>query len=170
MTICFMVSLKEHCTLTRRCCTKDHCTGSYMYFILSIMQNRNKSLSGLLRIETIGKLLKLLCLTVSAQQTVEPLLLLLQFHLTFFIFITRRNKYVLKNTAWSTATFSAVTVFNVVTSPGWAAKLITWLYKKWGSFLAQLCGIKINGREKSRQDCWKQLLQEPEHSYLYRSK
>lgn len=142
MTLCFMLSLKHYFTLTRRCYTKDHCTGSYTYFILSIMQNENKSLLGLLRIESIGKLLKLLCLSVSVLQTLEPLLLLLQLH-HIFILITRRNKYGLKDTKIPTATFSVVSEFNVVTSPGWAAKLITWLYKKWGRFYLSFVGLTL---------------------------
>lgn len=51
------------------------------------MQNENKSLLGLLRIESIGKLLKLLCLSVSVLQTLEPLLLLLQLRLTFLFLL-----------------------------------------------------------------------------------
>lgn len=71
MTLCFMVSLKECYTLTRRCTIVQE-----VIHTLSIMQNENKSL---FRIESIGKLLKLLCLTVSALQTMEALLLLLRF-------------------------------------------------------------------------------------------
>lgn len=131
MTLCFMVSIKQRCTLTRRCCTKDHCTGSYTYFILSIMQNGNKSLLGLLSMENIGKLLKFLCLSncvCSTKSGTLSVAVTTPSHI--FILITKRNKYVLEDTVRPTATFSVVTEFDVVTSPGWTAKLITWLYEK----------------------------------------
>lgn len=54
------------------------------------MQNGNKPLLDFLRIEKIGKLLKLLYITVSAVTVTTPS--------DAFILITRRNKYVLKDT------------------------------------------------------------------------
>jgi len=36
MTLYFMVYIKERCTLTKGLCTKDHYTGSYTLFYLSV--------------------------------------------------------------------------------------------------------------------------------------
>lgn len=115
----------------------------YVLYCYFIYHAKRKQISSQNREHWKSYLSYFVYLTVSVLQTVEPLLLLLQLHLTFFTRITRRNKYVLKDIVGLTATFSVLTEFNVVTSPGWAAKWITWLYKKWGSFLAQLYGIKI---------------------------
>lgn len=122
----FMVSLQERCTVTRN--AVERTTAQEVIHTLSIMQNGNKSLLSFLRIENIGKLIKLLCLSNCVYYTDSgALAAAVRTPIHAFIFITRRNKYVLKDTVRSTATFSEVTELNVVTSPGWAAKWITWL-------------------------------------------